>query len=89
MSGFGRKDEYNAGHSMGRTFDDGQGAKLLRPENRVPFVDIGKTNKGALEEIRDALIHAGIMQGGEDAVSTVDPETINEPIEESEDEKES
>lgn len=88
MSGFGRKAEYNAGHEQGRTFDDGQGARLLRPENRVPFVDLGKSNKGALEAIRDALIYAGIMQAGEDAESNVDAETINAPLESASEDKE-
>lgn len=77
--GFNRKEEYNAGHATGRTFDDGQGAKLLRPENRVPFVDIGSPD--ALADIRDTLIYAGVMQAGEDAVSPVDLVTVNEPLE--------
>ena len=79
MTGFGRSDEYNAGHAMGRTFDDGTGARLLRPENRVPFVDT--KDKDAVAKIRDALIHVGVMQAGEDAKSTVDLDTVNEPVE--------
>lgn len=52
--------EYSAGHAQGRTFDDGQGAKLLRPENRCDYV----TNSGdaKIDAIRDALIFAGIMK---------------------------
>jgi hypothetical protein len=82
MSGFSRKDAYNAGHNQGRTFDDGQGAKLLRPENRCPFVDTG--DKEFKVKLRDALIFAGIMQAGEDAESNVDLETVNTPLEEEE-----
>lgn len=77
---FNRNREYNAGNAVGRTFDDGQGAKLCRPENRVPFVDAA--DKDAICKIRDALIYAGIMQAGEDAESTIDLDTVNAPTDE-------
>ena len=64
---FGRNREYNAGNTVGRTFDDGQGAKLLRPENRCEFVDVGK-DKG-LNKLRDALVFAGIMQAAPEGSS--------------------
>lgn len=80
MTGFNREREYNAGNTVGRTFDDGQGAKLLRPENRTPFVDAA--DKDAVRKLRDALIYGGIMQAGEDAESTIDTDTINAPIDE-------
>lgn len=83
MTGFGRNREYSAGNALGRTYDDGQGAKLLRPENRVPFVD--SKDKDATAKLRDALIYAGIMQAGEEAASiaSIKLETINAPVDES------
>ena len=70
MSFGSRDDEYNAGHAMGRTFDDGQGAKLLRPENRIAFVDAADPD--SVRNLRNALIFAGIMKDGTDS-DDVDP----------------
>lgn len=55
----GALGEYSAGGGAARTFDDGQGAKLLRPENRLPA--IAGTGDKAVEAIKDALIYAGII----------------------------
>lgn len=68
--------EYNAGGAAGRTFDDGQGAKLLRPENRVakvaalaaiaggeaPTEAEHNATRTAINAILDALVLAGIMK---------------------------
>jgi hypothetical protein len=68
-----RDREYNAGNTAGRTFDDGQGARLLRPENRVTFDD-------SLEGVVNALIFAGIMQADPTPIADVQVDTINAPI---------